>query len=176
MYCYSLRSSFEGSGQMNVMSFPRRQILFVSNGGICRAPMAVGVLNRLLREKGCTQPIHLASAAICDIHVGMPPDPMAIEAAAARGCDIREIRVRRIEIGDFHAATILAVDALILSALRDLAPHGLGGRPQLLARHSGMGLDDIVDPYGGSATDYQFALNLIEASCRGLAATLLVGS
>jgi len=56
--------------------------------------------------------------------------------------------------------------------LRDLAPHGLGDRPQLLARHAGMGLDNIVDPYGGTMVDYQVALDLIEASCRGLVSTL----
>lgn len=158
---------------MNVTHFSQRKILFVSNGGVCRAPMAVGVLNRLLQENGCTQRIELASAAICDIHVGMPPDPLAIAAAAARGFDIRELRVRKVETHDFHAMILLAVDAVVLTALRDLAPHGLAGRPQLLARHSGMGLDNIVDPYGGTITDYHVALDLIEASCRGLVSSML---
>lgn len=157
---------------MNVTHLSQRKILIVSNGGVCRAPMAVGVLNRLLQENACTQRIELASAAICDIHVGMPPDPLAIAAAATRGCDIRAIRVRRVERQDFYATKMLAVDAVVLTMLRDLAPHGLGDRPQLLARHAGMGLDNIVDPYGGTMVDYQVALDLIEASCRGLVSTL----
>jgi protein-tyrosine phosphatase len=157
---------------MNVTVLSHRKFLFVSNGGICRAPMAVGVLKRLLQENRIARQVQLASAAICDIHVGMPPDPLAIAAAAACGYDIGEIRVRKVEIHDFHTMTMLAVDAVVLTALRNIAPHGMSDHPQLLPRYSGSGRNNIVDPYGGTITDHLIALNLIEASCRGLAAVL----
>jgi len=92
--------------------------------------------------------------------------------SAARGYDIRDIRVRQMRPHDFHATRLLAVDAVVLTSLRNAAPHGLGDRPQLLARYAGMGVSNIVDPYGGTTADYEMALNLIEASCKGLVAAL----
>jgi len=158
---------------MTVTPFPQRKILFVSNGGICRAPMAAGILHLLLREERRSRTIEIASAAISDVHVGKPANSLAIEVTASRGCDIRDMRVRKIEPQDFHAAEVLATDRIVLAALRNLAPHGLGDHPRLLTRYSGMGLVDIVDPYGGTISEYRSALDLIEASCKGLAAALL---
>jgi len=159
---------------MNVIRFPKRKILFVSNGGLCRAAMAAGILRRLLLEQGQDQdgPFQVASGAISDIHVGKPPTALAIEAAAARGCDIRDIRVRKVAPPDLHSAEVLATDRTVLSELRNLAPHGLTEKPKLLTRYSGMGLVDIVDPYGGTMNDYRVALDLIEDSCEGLFAAL----
>lgn len=159
---------------MNVIRFPKRKILFVSNGGLCRAAMAAGILRRRLLEQGQDQdgPIQVASGAISDIHVGKPPTALAIEAAAARGCDIRDIRVRKVAPQDLDSAEVLATDRIVLSALRNLAPHGFSEKPKLLTRYSGMGLVDIVDPYGGTMNDYRVALDLIEASCEGLFAAL----
>ncbi|HQS19207.1 hypothetical protein [Reyranella sp.] len=158
---------------MTITPFPQRKILFVSNGGICRAPMAAGILHGLIREQGRAHTIAITTAAISGIHVGKTADSLAIEASATRGCDIRDFRVHRVEPQDLLATEVLATDKIVLAALRNLAPHGLGDRPQLLTRYSGMGLVDIVDPYGGTVADYRSELDLIEASCKGLAAALL---
>ena len=117
---------------MTVVDYVQRRILVVSHGGICRAPMAAGVLSHLLREGG-------------------------------RGDAIQV---------DLSATATLATDVLILNSLRNLAPHGWGAHPRLLARYAGLGVDNIVDPYGGTTGDYEMALNLIEASCKGVAAAL----
>jgi len=134
--------------------------------------MAAGILHCLIREEGRARTIAIASAAISGIHLGKPAGPLAIEAAATRGYDIRDFRVRKVEPQDLHATIVLAADRIVLAALRNLAPHGLGDRPQLLTRYSGRGLIDIVDPYGGTIREYRSALELIEASCKGLAALL----
>jgi len=157
---------------MSVAYFPRRNVLFVSNGGICRAPMAAGVLSYLLQSSDLGRSLRVGSVATSDVHVGAPPDPLAMAVSAARGYDIRDIRVRQMRPHDFHATRLLAVDAVVLTSLRNAAPHGLGDRPQLLARYAGMGVSNIVDPYGGTTADYEMALNLIEASCKGLVAAL----
>ena len=136
---------------MNVIRFPKRKILFVSNGGLCRAAMAAGILRRRLLEQGQDQ-----------------DGPIQV----ARGCDIRDIRVRKVAPQDLDSAEVLATDRIVLSALRNLAPHGFSEKPKLLTRYSGMGLVDIVDPYGGTMNDYRVALDLIEASCEGLFAAL----
>jgi|GEM_PF-754504 len=157
---------------MSMTYFPRQTVLFVSNGGVCRAPMAAGVLAQLLRASDLSRAIEVGSVAVSDVHVGAAPDPLAMEVAAARGYDISEIRVRQIQPRDFDATSVLAVDAVVLTALRDMSPRGLGDRPQLLARYARLGVSNIVDPYGGTTSDYEVALNLIEASCKGLVAAL----
>lgn len=157
---------------MSVTYFPRRSLLFVSNGGICRAPMAAGVLSHLLQSIDLGWSLRVASVAMSDVHVGKAPDPLAIAVSAARGYEIRDIRVRQIRPHDLEATSVLAVDAVVLTSLRNIAPHSLGDRPQLLARYSGLGVSNIVDPYGGTMVDYEMALNLIEVSCKGVLAAL----
>ena len=157
---------------MTVVDYAQKRILIVSNGGICRGPMAAAVLSRLLRESGRGDAIQVAASAISDAHVGRPPDPLAIEVASARGYDIGDFRVRQIKSRDFYATATLATDVLILNSLRNIAPHGWGDHPRLLARYAGLGIANIVDPYGGTTGDYEMALNLIEASCKGVAAAL----
>lgn len=147
---------------------PQKTVLFVSNGGICRGPMAAGVLSHLVRANDLSRFVRVGSVAISDVHVGHLPDPLAVAVSAARGYDIRDIRVRQIEPRDFGATSVLAADVLVLTALRNMAPHGLGDRPQLLARYARLGVGNVVDPYGGTTEDFEMALNLIEASCRGV--------
>jgi protein-tyrosine-phosphatase len=53
-----------------------------------------------------------------------------------------------------------------LAELRRLAPRGLTERPRMFATA------DVADPYGGTARDYERALDLIEEGCRDLLATL----
>ena len=53
-----------------------------------------------------------------------------------------------------------------LAELRRLAPRGFAERPRLFVTA------DVADPYGGSERDYERALDLIEAGCRELLATL----
>lgn len=134
--------------------------------------MAAGVLSHLLQSSDLRRSLRVGSVAISDVHVGAAPDPLAMAVSAARGYDIRDIRVRQIQPRDFHATSVLAVDAVVLTSLRNTAPHGLADRPRLLARYAGMGVTNIVDPYGGTTADYEMALNLIEASCKGLLAAL----
>lgn len=159
---------------MNLTHLPAQTVLFVSTGGICRAPMAAGVFLRLLRDTRFSRSVKVDSAAISDIHVGDAPDPLAVDAASSRGYDIGNIRVRKVEARDFEGTTLLATDTLVLAFFRNMAPHGLGDRPRLLPRYTALGRDNIVDPFGGAPVDYHVAFNLIEASCKALMSALLL--
>ena len=156
---------------MTITRLVVKRVLFVSNGGICRAPMAAGLLRQLVVEAGLRSRIEVAAASLSDIHVGKQPTLLAIEAAAARGCHIGDMRVRRVDPQDLvHFTDVLVPDGMILAALRNMAPHGLADRPQMLTRYSGRWLADIVDPYGGTAHDFRMALDLTETCCQGLLA------
>ena len=67
------------------------RILFVCMGNICRSPTAEGVFRRLVAERAPTLEVVIDSAGTHGYHVGEPPDPRSIEAAARRGVDLRSL-------------------------------------------------------------------------------------
>lgn len=144
------------------------KLLFVSHGCICRSPMALGVMLRVLEAAALDRPFELGAAGVTDRHRGRPPSLLAIEAAHRRGYDIRQVRARAVTADDLrYYDLLLAMDRTQLAFLRDTAPFGLVDRPTLLTRY-GVPAPDIVDPYGGNAEDYDRTLDLIEVACRQL--------
>jgi protein-tyrosine phosphatase len=150
-------------------------VLFVSMGGICRAPMAAGVF-RVFAQRGRIEHLfEIAGAGTFDGHAGQPPSLLASEVARARGYDIgrESVRVLRGEdLARFDHG--VAMDRSTLATMRWMAPAGCTDRPQLLMRHAPQaGATDIADPYGGTAADYERALDLIEKGCAGLMMTIV---
>ncbi|MBK0400819.1 low molecular weight phosphotyrosine protein phosphatase [Limibaculum sp. M0105] len=144
-----------------------RRILCVCHGNTCRSPMAQGVLEALAREAGL--PVEVDSAGTAPRGSGVPPDPRALTAAAARGYDIAAQRTRAVAAGDFaRFDLVLAMDRATLDALARLRPPGPGTAPRLLDPQG----RDIADPFAGGPADYARALDLIEAAARDLIAEL----
>lgn len=145
-------------------------ILFVSMGGICRAPMAAGVF-RVFAQRGRVEHLFdIASVGTFGGHAGQPPSLLACEVARRRGYEIGRERVRVLGDDDLvrydHG---VAMDRSTLAAMRWRAPAGCTDRPKLLMRHAPQaGATDIADPYGGTTADYERALDLIEKGCAGL--------
>lgn len=150
-------------------------VLFVSMGGICRAPMAAGVF-RVFAQRGRVEHLFdIASAGTFEGHAGQPPSLLACEVARGRGYEIGQERVRVLRGEDVarydHG---VAMDRSTLAAMRWMAPAGCTDRPQLLMRHAPqVGATDIADPYGGTTADYEHALGLIEKGCAGLMMTIV---
>ncbi|MDI1286250.1 MAG: low molecular weight phosphotyrosine protein phosphatase [Reyranella sp.] len=135
-------------------------ILFVCTGNTCRSPMAAGVMRSLVRNAGLEHAFEIDSAGTTVRVAGQPASLLAVEAAARRGHDIAGHRSRPLTADDLARATHpLAMAEAHLAAMRALAPSGLTGRSRMLTAQ------DIVDPYDGTAQDYQRALDLIEAGC-----------
>lgn len=147
-------------------------VLFVCTGNICRSPMAAGVFRTLARRTGLADAFTIDSAGTYDGHVGAPASLLAIEAAKLRGYDITDHRSRLLTNEDLLKFDLpLAMDRTHLAAMRWMAPRDRQDRPTLLMKFApGIGVDEVADPYGGSASDYEEALNLIEAACEGLLA------
>lgn len=145
-------------------------ILFVCTGGICRSPMAVGVLRSIVDRANLARAFDIEAAGMLDGHGGHPPSLLAVETAARRGYDIASLRSRQLTPEDIDRfAYPLAMDRTHLVALRDMAPTGLTDRPQMFLKYApALGVRDVVDPYGGATEDYERALDLIEAGCAGL--------
>jgi len=145
-------------------------VLFVSTGGICRAPMAAGVFRTFARRGRIEHLFDVEIAGTFDGHVGEAPSLLAYEVAERRGYPIGAVKVRSLRPDDLARYDHpIAMDRTNLAAMRWMAPAGCTDRPQLLMRHAHeASATDIVDPYGGGAADYERALDLIEQGCTGL--------
>ena len=142
-------------------------VLFVCTGNICRSPMAEGVFRGMAHRAGLDSAFTIDSAGTYNGHAGEPPSPLAIQAAARRGYDIASLRARPVVAADIARFDhVLAMDRGHMAALRLLAPRELIGRLRMFAN------TDVADPYGGNERDYERALDVIEAGCRALLATL----
>lgn len=145
-------------------------VLFVCTGNICRSPMAAGVFRTLVRRAGLADAFTIDSAGTYDGHVGAPASLLAIEAAKLRGYDIADHRSRLLTNEDLLKFDLpLAMDRTHLATMRWMAPRDRQDRPTLLMKFAPeIGVDEVADPYGGSTSDYEAALDLIEAACKGL--------
>ncbi|MCR9222274.1 MAG: low molecular weight phosphotyrosine protein phosphatase [Alphaproteobacteria bacterium] len=151
------------------MSAPDLRILFVCTGNICRSPSAEGVFRHMLAAEGLSDRIAADSCGMAGYHVGEPPTRAAQRAAAARGYDLSALRARRFERPDVaRFDLLLAMDAGHHAQLLRAAPGAAGERIALfLDAAPEVGRADVPDPYYGGADEYEYALDLIEAGCRG---------
>ncbi len=146
------------------------RILMVCLGNICRSPLAQGVTEQRLRKGGLLHRVTVDSAGTQGYHLGEPPDPRAVEAAARRGYDISGQRARRIRDGDFQSFDyILAMDQDNLQQLMARCPEAELGRIKLLMDFApGPDGQEVPDPYYGGEGGFERALDLIEAAVDGL--------
>ena len=119
-------------------------------------------MRHLVDEAGLAGEIEVDGAGTGGWHVGEPPDPRAIAAAARRGIRLDRHRPpgRPADFDDFDL--IVAVDEENLERLQKVAPAGL-------ARGCGM-LDgaDVPDPYYGGPDGFDVVLDQVIAACSRL--------
>jgi protein-tyrosine phosphatase len=149
-------------------------VLFVCTANICRSPTAEGVFRTMARRAGLEAAFAIASAGTSNIHAGEPATPMAVEVAATRGYDLTGHSARAVSREDIAAADwVLAMDRSHMADLRWMAPREKADQLQMFTRFGPMpGILDVQDPYGGTRQDYERALDLIEAGCKGLLGAL----
>jgi protein-tyrosine phosphatase len=75
------------------------KILMVCLGNICRSPLAHGILEHLVIQKGLNWEID--SAGTGNWHVGQQPDHRSIAVAEKYGIDISGQCCRQFEVSDF---------------------------------------------------------------------------
>lgn len=153
-------------------------ILFICMGNICRSPTAEGFMARQLENSTCKDQLSIDSAGTHSYHIGHPPDPRSIEAAASFGVELSHLRARKVSRADFFDFDlIIAMDHGNLENLQAIKPTGSKATLQLmLAYHPeevpntrpGGGADEVPDPYYGDFDGFNYMCNLLDAATQGL--------
>ena len=145
-------------------------VVFVCMGNICRSPTAEAVFRHYVESAGLSGHILIDSAGTHDYHIGDPPDLRAQRAAQQRGYDMKALRGRQVEEGDFRRFDyVLAMDKANLSILQRLAPPDSATRAKLFleyARHHAE--REVPDPYYGGANGFERVLDMVEDAAQGL--------
>ncbi|CAB4826172.1 MAG: low molecular weight phosphotyrosine protein phosphatase [Actinobacteria bacterium] len=153
------------------------RVCFVCMGNICRSPMAEAVMYDLVREAGLAASIEVDSAGTSGWHIGKSPDTRALEAAKKQGVYMAH-RGRQFTRGDFDKFDVIAVmDIDNRTELLGMAPNADEASKVRLLRTfdpDAQSAIEIADPYYGTASDFERALDEITSSCTGLLASLRV--
>ena len=149
-----------------------RRILFFCMGNICRSPTAEGVMRAKLTAAGLD--VEVDSAGTHGYHVGAPPDERSQEHALKRGYDLSPLRARKLVAEDFtRFDLVLAMDDDNLTNAERLCPPTQRHRLKLLMDYAPHADRPYVpDPYYGGAGNFDEVLDLVEAACEGLIASL----
>ena len=132
------------------------------------------MFDKLVKEAGLADDVHVESAGTTSYHVGEPPDRRSQAAARQRGIDLSQQRARQVNEADLRTFDyILAMDEGHLNDLARIARTPPGTR---LSRFLDFAPDrleqDVPDPYYGGPNGFENVLDLIEDASRGLLADI----
>ena len=137
-------------------------------GNICRSPLAEGIFQRLVDERGLTERYAVDSAGTSDEHEGEAPHRGSVAVARKYGIDITAQRSRPVALTDYGDFDwLIAMDTANRNALRHRAPPGFDhGRIKLLLDFAEFGPRDVPDPYYSGGFEEVF--RLVQDGCTGL--------
>lgn len=150
---------------------PRKRLLFVCLGNICRSPLAEGVMQHLVNQAGREEEFYIDSAGIGGWHVGQLPDPRMREMAKRYGYNLTS-RARQFRSDDFnHFDGIYVMDEENYEDVLSRAPQGADiAKVQYLSQYlpKELARKEIPDPYYGGADGFRLVVELVEAACQNL--------
>jgi protein-tyrosine phosphatase len=127
--------------------------------------MAETVLRAALTAAGLDGTVIVDSAGTGDWHIGQPMNSGASAALATRGHDGSAHRSRQVQPSWLaERDLVLAMDARNLADLRRMAGTQDRDRIRLFGEVGGLsetGDAEIPDPYGGTAADFGYVLDLL---------------
>ncbi len=150
------------------------KILTVCLGNICRSPAAAAAIKEAAVDAGFD--VEVDSAGTGSWHIGQPPHPESVAAAARVGLRI-DGRARRVTPTDFDRFdVILAMDRSNLRELTTMAPNKASQAKLRLFRtyDPDSDEDEIPDPWGGPTEGYEETIRIVRAAARGLVDDLFV--
>lgn len=154
---------------------PKKKILFVCLGNICRSSSAEGIMKHVVAEAGLEHEFMIDSAGILSYHQGELPDGRMRAHAARRGYGLTH-RSRPVRTSDFYDFDlIVGMDSRNIDDLKELAPSlELCNKIHRMTEYCTkfVHADHVPDPYYGGAEGFEYVLDILEDACAGLLNTL----
>lgn len=158
----------------NHKAMPKKRILFVCLGNICRSPLAEEVFRTYLQRKGKEKDYILDSAGLISYHKGELPDERMRRHASRRGYVLQH-RSRPVTTDDFYDFDyVIGMDESNILKLKDLAP----GIEELDKIHRMIEfcehplIDHVPDPYYGGEQGFENVIDMVESACDNLFKTI----
>jgi len=142
------------------------KILMVCLGNICRSPLAEGIMQRKIEEKGLNWLVD--SAGTNGYHVGEQPHRLSQKVALQRGIDISRQRARSFKAEDFKKFDrIYAMAEDVIDEMRWIAGSSFDkNKVTLLMNELHPGTDmDVPDPWYGPEPGYHEVFDMIDKAC-----------
>jgi protein-tyrosine phosphatase len=139
------------------------KVLFVCLGNICRSPMAEGIFQHLVEERGLQSQISSDSAGTSGFHAGEEADERMRSTATEHGISLTH-RSRKLVIEDYAGFNyIISMDDpnldIILAFQKKATQAGVHATPKILMMRSfdpEAGEDtDVPDPYYGGMNGFE---------------------
>ena len=135
-------------------------------GNICRSPLAEGILQHKIKERGLNWTVD--SAGTSGYHSGSKPDSRSILVASKNGINIDRQRSRTVKNDDFNNFDlVLAMDSSNYTDLKRRKPGGSKAEIELIMNYFDPGRNiNVPDPYyrdGGFDDVYQMLENAIDS-------------
>ena len=136
-----------------------KRVLFVCLGNICRSPMAHGVLQHRLHERGLAHLIDVDSCGTSGYHAGDAPDPRTLAVLRRHGVELHHAS-RQLHPTDAHTFDlILCADASnVRNSLAILGPAAAPKVHKILAPTTGA---DVPDPYYGGDSGFDDVFDML---------------
>lgn len=150
----------------------KKKILFVCLGNICRSPAAEGVMRSLLKKENLDDRIFVDSAGTIDYHAGECADIRMIKHAASRGYNLDPHRARMFDPHtDFDEFDmIITMDNKNYSEIIRSDKSGTYKDKifKITSFSSNYEEDEVPDPYYSGSEGFEYVLDLLEDSCKGI--------
>ncbi|CAN8142385.1 putative low molecular weight protein-tyrosine-phosphatase slr0328 [uncultured Thiomicrorhabdus sp.] len=145
-------------------------VLFVCLGNICRSPTAHAVFRKMVKDQGLEKQIEIDSAGTGAWHVGNPPDKRATQVAEGRGIQMRDLRARQVDFGDFYQYDyVLAMDNSNYSNLYEMAlPEHREKLHMFLSFSDDFSETEVPDPYYGGPDGFDYVFDMVDSASIGL--------
>jgi len=140
-----------------------KKVLMVCLGNICRSPLAHGLLQQKVEEKGLNWIVD--SAGTGAYHVGQLPDSRSIEIAAKHNLDITNQRARQFVKDDFeNFDLIFAMDASNYNNILSLTNNQADKDKVLLLLNESHANENrqVPDPYYGGESGFKDVYDMID--------------
>lgn len=146
-------------------------ILFVCLGNICRSPMAEGIFNKLVRERGLEEKYACKSAGTAGYHIGELPDfrTRKICEINATPLNHKGRKLLKEDINSFDL--ILAMDLMNYKDILDqlLVADVDRNKVRIMRSYEPDGYGkEVPDPYYGDLDDFKLVYSMLESSCNHL--------